>query len=52
MFILGPEQAQKVIEREKLTDFEVIWIDDKNKVIATDKIKSAILIQREPTPGI
>lgn len=51
MFILGPAEAKKVMAREKLTDFEVVWIDDKNKVTMTDQIKSAILMQREPTPG-
>jgi len=52
MFILGPREAQKVIQREKLEDFEVIWVDDKNEVVVTEKIKPAILMQRKPTPGV
>ncbi|HWU88842.1 MAG TPA: FAD:protein FMN transferase, partial [Kofleriaceae bacterium] len=52
MFILGPQEALKVIQREKLEDFEVIWVDDKNEVVVTDGIKPAILMQRKPTPGI
>jgi FAD:protein FMN transferase len=51
MFILGPEEALKVIQREKLEDFEVIWVDDKNEVVVTDKIKTALQLQRKPTPG-
>ena len=52
MFILGPKEALKVIEREQLDDFEVIWVDDKNEVVVTDRIKPAILMQRKPTAGI
>ena len=52
MFILGPTEALKVIQREKLADFEAVWIDDKNEVVVTEKIKPTILMQRKPTPGI
>ena len=52
MFILGPQEALKVIQREKLEDFEVIWVDDQNQVVVTDTIKSALILQRKPTPGI
>jgi thiamine biosynthesis lipoprotein len=51
MFILGPKEALQVIQREKLEDFEVIWVDDQNQVVVTDKIKSVLLLQRKPTPG-
>ena len=51
MFILGPQEGNKVIQREKLEDFEVIWVDDQNQVVVTDKIKSVLLLQRKPTPG-
>lgn len=51
MFILGPEEALKLIKREKLTDFEVVWVDDKNQIVTTDGIKSALKIIKQPTPG-
>ncbi|HSK04901.1 MAG TPA: FAD:protein FMN transferase [Kofleriaceae bacterium] len=52
MFILGPKEAFKLIQREKLEDFEAIWVDDKNEVVVTEKLKAAIVLQRKPTPGI
>jgi thiamine biosynthesis lipoprotein len=52
MFILGPKEAFKVIQREKLEDFEALWVDDQNEVVVTEKLKAAILLQRKPTPGI
>jgi FAD:protein FMN transferase len=52
MFILGPQASLKLIEREKLADFEVIWIDDKNEVIATKAIEPTLTMLRKPTPGI
>lgn len=52
MFILGPKEALGVIQREKLEDFEVIWVDDQNQVVVTDKIKAALILQRKPSPGI
>jgi thiamine biosynthesis lipoprotein len=51
MFILGPRDALALIRREKLTDFEVVWVDDKNQVVMTDGLKGAIQMLREPTPG-
>jgi thiamine biosynthesis lipoprotein len=51
MFILGPKEAFKVIQREKLEDFEAIWVDDKNEVVVTEELKAAIVLQRKPTPG-
>jgi thiamine biosynthesis lipoprotein len=52
MFILGPQESLALIRRERLTDFEVLWVDARNEVIATDGLKASILMQRPPTPGI
>jgi thiamine biosynthesis lipoprotein len=52
MFILGPRESLKVIERERLEDFEVLWVGDKNEVVVTAKLEQSILMQRKPTPGI
>jgi len=51
MFILGPKAALALIKREKLTDFEVVWVDDQNQIVMTDGIKPAIRVLKEPTPG-
>lgn len=51
MFILGPTAAFDLIKREKLTDFEVVWVDDKNQIVMTDGIKPAVKVLKEPTPG-
>ncbi len=51
LFILGYEASLKLIKREKLTDFEVVWIDDKNEVHMTDGMKSVLRIEKQPTPG-
>ncbi len=51
LFILGPEQSSELIKREKLTDFEVVWVDDKNRIVMTDGIKGVISVLKEPTPG-
>jgi thiamine biosynthesis lipoprotein len=51
MFIYGWREGMKIIQREKLTDFEVVWVDDKNEIHMTDGIKKELLIQRPPTPG-
>ena len=45
-------RRSKLIKREKLDDFEVVWVDDQNEVVVTDRIKPAILMQRKPTAGI
>ncbi|MBA2542783.1 MAG: FAD:protein FMN transferase, partial [Deltaproteobacteria bacterium] len=52
MFILGWKEALKVIEREKLTDFEAAWVDDKNELHVTKGLESTLMIHRPPTPGI
>ncbi len=52
MFILGYKEAQELIKREKLTDFEVVWVDDKNEIHQTKGIESQLTIIRPPTVGI
>jgi thiamine biosynthesis lipoprotein len=51
MFILGPQPSRELIKREKLTDFEVVWVDDKNQVEMTDGIKPVLTVLKQPTPG-
>ena len=51
MFILGWKESLKVIDREKLTDFEVAWVDDKNEVRLTKGLDKTLTILRQPTPG-
>ena len=51
MFILGWKESLEVIKREKLTDFEVAWVDDKNEVHLTKGLESQLTILRPPTPG-
>ena len=52
LFILGYEKSLALIKREKLKDFEVVWIDAKNEVHMTDAIKAVLRIEKQPTPGI
>ena len=51
MFILGPAAARELIKREKLTDFDVVWVDDKNQVVTTDGMASVLQMLKPPTPG-
>jgi thiamine biosynthesis lipoprotein len=51
MFILGPQESLALIKREKLTDFEVAWVDDKNEIVMTEGLKNVIKVLKEPTPG-
>ena len=51
LFILGPVESQKLIKREKLDDFEVVWVDDKNAVSMTPALKSVVTQLKPPTPG-
>jgi thiamine biosynthesis lipoprotein len=51
LFILGTKPSLALIKREKLTDFEVVWVDDKNEIEMTDGIKKAITVIKQPTPG-
>ena len=51
LFILGPKESQKLIAREKLADFEAVWVDDKNEITITKGLQPAVTILRRPTPG-
>lgn len=51
MFIMGPRDAFELIKREKLTDFEVVWVDDRNQIVMTDGMKGVLRVLKEPTPG-
>ena len=51
MFILGWQEGMKVIAREKLTDFEVVWVDDKNQIVTTEGIRPVMKFLKDPTPG-
>src|SRR5262245_53847857 len=51
MFILGPTASKELIKREKLTDFEVVWVDDKNQVATTEAIRTVMKFLKDPTPG-
>jgi FAD:protein FMN transferase len=52
MFILGPQEGNQVIQRERLEDFEALWVNDKNEVVVTKALESSLKMQRKPTPGI
>ncbi|MGN6110808.1 MAG: FAD:protein FMN transferase [Kofleriaceae bacterium] len=52
MFILGPKEAKKVIAREKLSDFDAVWIDDRNEIQTTPGLEPALRLLKQPTPGI
>ena len=51
LFIMGPAAALELIKREKLADFEVVWVDDKNQIVMTGGIKGVVKVLKEPTPG-
>jgi thiamine biosynthesis lipoprotein len=51
MFIMGPKAAIELIKRERLTDFEVVWVDEQNQIVITDGIKAVVEVFKEPTPG-
>ncbi len=51
LFILGPAASLELIKREKLTDFEVVWVDDKNEVTMTPGLSGVLRSIKEPTPG-
>lgn len=52
MFIDGPKLGLDVIKREKLDDFEVVWVDDKNQIVITPGVRADINVIAEPTPGV
>ena len=51
MFIYGWKEGMDIIKREKLTDFEVVWVDDKNEVHMTPGIEKDLKREHDPTPG-
>ena len=51
MFIAGYKDGLAIIDKYKLKDFEVVWVDDKNDVHMTDEIAKQIKIVKQPTPG-
>jgi thiamine biosynthesis lipoprotein len=51
LFILGWNDAIELIKREKLADFEAVWVDDKNEIHMTDEIKKVLTRIKQPTPG-
>lgn len=52
LFILGYEKSLALIKREKLTDFEVVWVDAGNVVKTTPRLAPPVLkILKPPTPG-
>jgi len=51
MFIDGWKEGEELIKREKLEDFEVVWVDDKNEIHATPGIQKDMQILKQPTPG-
>ncbi len=52
MFIYGWEEGSKIIAREKLEDFGVAWVDDKNEVHVTPDLQKDLIMLSKPTPGI
>jgi thiamine biosynthesis lipoprotein len=51
MFILGWKDSLELIKKQKLADFEVVWVDDKNELHMTDGMQSVLHILKQPTPG-
>ena len=51
MFILGWKDSLKLIEKLKMNDFEVVWVDDKNEVHMTKGLDGVVQIVKQPTPG-
>jgi len=51
MFIYGWKEGMEIIRREKLDDFDVVWVDDKNEVHQTPGIAKDLTILHQPTPG-
>jgi thiamine biosynthesis lipoprotein len=51
MFLMGPKAAIELIKRERLTDFEVVWVDEQNQIVITDGMKAVVKVLKEPTPG-
>ncbi len=51
MFIAGYKDGLAMIEKYKLTDFEVVWVDDKNDLHMTPVIEKELQIKKQPTAG-
>jgi thiamine biosynthesis lipoprotein len=51
MFIYGWKTGMDILKREKLQDFDVVWVDDKNEVHMTPGIEKDLKIQHPPTDG-
>jgi FAD:protein FMN transferase len=51
MFIAGYKDGLAMIGKYKLTDFEVVWVDDKSELHMTDKISKELQVRKQPTPG-
>jgi thiamine biosynthesis lipoprotein len=52
LFILGYTESLALIKREKLTDFDAVWVDDKNQVQMTDGLRGVLKVFKDPTPGL
>jgi len=51
LFILGWKESLALLKREKLTDFEVVWVDEANTVHMTKGIEATLKVVKPPTPG-
>jgi thiamine biosynthesis lipoprotein len=51
MFIAGWKDGLAIIEKYKLKDFEVVWVDDKNEIHMTPAIEKELQIKKQPTAG-
>ena len=51
MFIYGWKKGLELIKENKLEDFEVVWVDDKNTIHMTPGIQKDLKIIKDPTPG-
>jgi thiamine biosynthesis lipoprotein ApbE len=52
MFIVGWKAGMEIIKKYKLSDFEVVWVDDKNELHMTPAIEKELKIVKQPTPGV
>jgi thiamine biosynthesis lipoprotein len=52
MFIVGWKAGMDIIKKYKLSDFEVVWVDDKNELHMTPAIEKELKIVKQPTPGV
>ena len=51
MFIWGWKKGLELIKENKLEDFEVVWVDNENKIHMTPGIQKDLKIIKDPTPG-